>query len=680
MPHQTIASRLFWFGVSALMSISGRIALFYALRDGLGWKEPGALGTSLACVYVFTFIFSQRVIFRSDRKWHESMPRYVAVVLSAYVIEFTLSSLAFHLLPGAPRWFLMSGALALNAAYKFLMFHFWVFPRSTPRSSPHETDSPAARRFRVGVALLAAGVGIALFVHRLQAVGDGLDYILMAKAILAGDWAGLSGWRYPPVYPATLALATSLTGMDFGGELLQVSAFHLFLLKSLGLAFLAAGAIAVLAWSRGGGFSLSLAATVAALTALNQHIAVTGSILATEALFCALFWTALARMDRCANAARRRDWWLLAALMTGAIFTRPVGLALSVGCGLHGVLRMLRSRSVRPGMPWVLVASATTLLYAVYSQLGGAAAARFIGGGTEYYALEYDTSTAVWMRALHHAGAFFPRLSTIAIPKLLGADGVLARAGLAALDTPLTVVWMALALVGVYAACRDKLRPSWLALAAYAGVICTTLNMLGRYFLPLVPALLLLSLAGGQAIAARLPLRAAVRTGCARAAAGFLLLWFISTTALPAVKNWRNIVAFRGLPPWAPERYIAAGEPQLAALVEASLWIANQTPEGTPVLASKAPLVELISAHPARHLQQFETSAQLLSYLQSQKPDCQPVIIRDTLSSQARAGRRRDLLLEGLTAGNLPALTVRHSFENGVDILTLSPDRENPSP
>jgi hypothetical protein len=199
--------------------------------------------------------------------------------------------------------------------------YFLARPSTTlPRVPPERSPGPSWV-LPCALALLAAAVRSVRFARAAVMMNDGPEFIGLAQRIAAGDWSGVIGHGFHPLYPFALRWVEPLTGdWELAGVAVSV----------------AAGALAVLAlwWLLEAAFDRRIAALGAFLLAVHP-IATEQADVQSDALFLALFlasasalWRALERVSG--------GWGVAAGLCAGAAYlARPEGLAaLVVGCGL----------------------------------------------------------------------------------------------------------------------------------------------------------------------------------------------------------------------------------------------------------------------------------------------------------------------------------------------------------
>lgn len=185
---------------------------------------------------------------------------------------------------------------------------------------------------------LAAGVGVVVFgvtVWARIAVGAGVYYddgvyLALARSLSEGTgylYANLPGAvpgvKYPPAYPASLALAETVLGSYPG---------NLGALKGLNALFMGiAASLAFLLFARGGSFRLWTTAAVTVFSFISVPTLSFSTALVSEPLFLALAGAALLWVQRVKPEAPA--WWLvgLGALTAAAFLTRAIGLSLIVG-------------------------------------------------------------------------------------------------------------------------------------------------------------------------------------------------------------------------------------------------------------------------------------------------------------------------------------------------------------
>ena len=137
--HQSLFSRLFWFGVGGGMSVALNLGPFAWMRTHTRLPDVAALGISLFCVTVIFSIWNYFLNFRTQRGFKECQARYLTAVAFCYVLTLSLA------LTGIKKWgdtdklayFIVAACQVAVAGVKFVLYHHWVYPR-TPTAAVAE--------------------------------------------------------------------------------------------------------------------------------------------------------------------------------------------------------------------------------------------------------------------------------------------------------------------------------------------------------------------------------------------------------------------------------------------------------------------------------------------------------------------------------------------------------------
>ena len=223
--------------------------------------------------------------------------------------------------------------------------------------------SAAALRALPARLLSPAGIGVLVAIGVALAAGpwpvgvffdDGL-YLVLAKSLATGEGYRFihlpdapAGVRYPPGYPALLALLWHI-GPEFPANA------AVFRTANACLMGIAAGCVVHLARHRLG-LSRIAAAIVGLAAPFTIPVLATATVLFSEPLFLALLVPTLIVADRAAEEGRARDAVLAGALCAALALVRSVGAA----AGLAAVLVLLAKR--RPGRAAVLAGVAALLV------------------------------------------------------------------------------------------------------------------------------------------------------------------------------------------------------------------------------------------------------------------------------------------------------------------------------
>ena len=423
--------------------------------------------------------------------------------------------------------------------------------------------------------------------------GDNSGYVGLAHGLLTQgtytdvyDPEGLPHTKYPPVFPALLAVLMALGARTWAAlklsaavpTVLAVAFTYLWAERRLGAL---------------GAFSVAL------LLCVSSGIVYYSQWILSDPLFLALTMGALWTLERAdampdvrpgapteaerGRTARGRAAWLAAGVGFAALayFTRSAGLPLVVA--LFGWLALRRS--------WAALGATAVALGLPM----GLWALRARGGGVAQYGTEF------WM-----VDPYQPALGTIGplglLPRVLenleayvlrhGPAGVVGSdgPGLGALGLGLT----AAAVVGWVLSARRRVGLAELFFPLYAGLILLWPAVWGgdRFALPLYPLLFLYGAVALDSLRSVLP---EIAANAATAAAVLVLV-------LPAAGSWldatRQVARCRTVAersgPWA------CYGPPIGYFAEAAGWMAGALPEGSVVLTRKPRHFYALSGHPSR--------------------------------------------------------------------------------
>jgi GtrA-like protein len=137
---QPLLSRVFWFGVGGVISVTLNIGPFHWLRTQAGLSDGAALAISLSCVTIIFSIWNYFVNFRTKHGWRECQFRYLAAVGFCYLLTYGIA------LTGIKKWGqtdLLAYAIVATtqvavSGVKFFLYHFWVYPHAAEDSAAEE--------------------------------------------------------------------------------------------------------------------------------------------------------------------------------------------------------------------------------------------------------------------------------------------------------------------------------------------------------------------------------------------------------------------------------------------------------------------------------------------------------------------------------------------------------------
>jgi len=439
--------------------------------------------------------------------------------------------------------------------------------------------------------------------------GDNAGYIALAYDLVANgsytdvfDPERLPHTKYPPVFPATLALLIA-AGARSWVALKAVAAVATVI--AVGFTYLwAARRLSAL-----GAFAVAL------LLALSVGIVYYSQWVLSDPLFLALTMAslhALAKADGVARTGERGEpdaeggaSGSTATLRGGEGPIDARWLAVGVLCG--GLAYFTRSA----GLPLVVALLAWLVMRRAWRPLGISAGAlglpmlawwlRGRTGGVAQYTSEF------WM-----VNPYDPSLGTVGIGGLGGrvVENLLGYAtrhlplGVVGADAPVVpivgVMLVVAALAGWVVSARDRVGPAELFFPLYAGLILLwpTVWSGDRFALPLLPLVFLYGAVSLRLLTRRLP--EAVRPIAATVAILALLV--------PAVEDWRRAVAASDACPLEvrEQDVWACYGPRVQSFMIAAAWTRDGLPEGASVLSRKPRHFYLQSGVPSRTFAFFE--------------------------------------------------------------------------
>lgn len=491
----------------------------------------------------------------------------------------------------------------------------------TPDAAPRSPDAAP----RLGLLLLAGTLLLAFGLLRWTANpaphpgGDNAAYVALGHALATGagyseswDPAAAPHTKYPPVWPAALALAQragvdtwqGLKGVTQVFALLAVLATWLFARGRLGP--IGASAVAL--------------ATAGSFSFLDH-----ASWLLSDVPFVGLLLLALWLADRSlevtapdeARTSLRSGSWLVAAAFVAALvaLTRSAGLPLVLALGLALALR----GRVRDALVAGTLAGAPLALW----MLRGRGVVQEGAYGREFWLADpYRPELgeigvgALPARALENLGAYLGDW----LPATLGGPDV-GVGGLVVLGL------VVLALLGWLGAVRERPGAAEIFLPFYAAIVLVWPSVWGgdRFALPLVPLLLVWS---GMALESLTRGRPAAMRGGIGAVAGLLLLLPLGTgvkTVAESARLCRGVVEQAG--PWA-----CSGR-AMVEFTEAARWAGVRLPDDAVVLVRKPRIWHVMSGQATRTYP-FSTSGD--SLLAAADRVGARYVVLDRISAQAR--------------------------------------------
>jgi len=443
--------------------------------------------------------------------------------------------------------------------------------------APPDTGGGDGRRFWVLFAVVATASSVAVagaFVSAPHNGGDNAGYISLAYSLLQDgtyrdiyDPAGLPHTKYPPLFPALLALSIfagvrTWVGLKLVAAVSTIGAIvfaHLWAVRRIGPYWAACASLAL---------------------AFSPAIVDYSHWVLSDPTFLLFTLAALWALERAGEEGAKPGWMIGGVAATGlAYFTRSAGLPLVVALvawlALRRRWRTLAVTLVALGVPAVLWWL------------------RARGVGDVQYVSEF------WM-----VDPYDPAKGTITVVGLAGrvaanlggyvtghVPGGLAG-GLGAFGAALGVILTAAAVLGWGLQVRRGPGPGEFFFPLYAGLILLwpVVWSGGRFALPLFPLLIVFAASAVRRLAGSGVL------GRALAAAGLSLI------LLPALGSWTESVQRASACAAAVRQSgpFACYGPRMTQFAEAGAWAAENLPPGAAVMTRKPRLFFVLSGVPSR--------------------------------------------------------------------------------
>jgi len=504
-------------------------------------------------------------------------------------------------------------------------------------AKPLESDQPLPRFFLW--AILGAGllVSLALYVHRLMTNGDNLDYLYIAWQTMTQDGLHPFKWRFPVGYPYLLSLWFWMTGQQPSCDLFTLSSAAVASAKMLGVCLVIPSFVAVLFWLRQ--VKAPFPFLLGLLLATSQVLMIQFSIIGAEPLFICCSLLALVLWERLAQQETPSlKLWLAASVFTlAAIQARQIGMAIPVAALSYVFLnrkqhsaawrRSAYAAALSPLVLSLMVAVFTNPTYLVY-----------FFANPEAVEVPRPSFLEILSGSLAAYRWTFP---SVIVPKCFGVSGMLQLLSMPFLSAPLALFLYAILAVGVgkvfgVARTEGQISSLYCVVSVLVFLVCPYRD--NRYFAPLLPVLLWLTLLG------LLQIGQGWRFRSVNPIAFLLLAWIgfqVATDAFAARKNLQLIWRLRELPPWHPERYVPTSELDFAGLLDAGTWIGAHSPSNSRVVSSKALFVQISARRPAEYPRGLEKAMR-----QSRENATPLYVVRDSFPESASYGRAKitDLL------------------------------------
>ena len=130
--HQSILSRVFWFGVGGGMSVAINWTIYYIFEGRLGWPKAQAFAVSLGVVTLVFAIWNYRINFRTDHGFRECLARYLVAIAFCFALNYgiALSGIKYFGTTKVLEYGIIAVVQVLVSGVKFMLYHRWVYPRT----------------------------------------------------------------------------------------------------------------------------------------------------------------------------------------------------------------------------------------------------------------------------------------------------------------------------------------------------------------------------------------------------------------------------------------------------------------------------------------------------------------------------------------------------------------------
>lgn len=504
-------------------------------------------------------------------------------------------------------------------------------------------------RTGIVVALVALLAATLLFVHRVETGGDNLDFLMLAKSLQQHQWTDAFAWPRPPGYAAFLAVLLGVAGYRMDGAMFWIEPAAFYMAGAANAVVFALAAAAVYAWALRVVRRKGLAAWIGLLFATNQILAARSTVISAEPLLMMLTYAALALWERDAGEKKPACGRLFAfaALASLAMYVKFQGLALAPALALWILVFW---KTARPRIPAAAIVGAFAALALVLQWYTNRFCLTHVVA-SDPYGLGHAVS---WGARLRNAAVVYSwGGADFAVPKILEDYGLLDLVGLGSLSWQyVALIWLLIA-IGLVVTVRGGVRLSHFYLLGFGAMLLAWPDFVSRYLTPVVPIGLWLLLEGIDTVAAGwarlIRGRAAPVPVWTAAILGALLAWGVAVDLFAGAKNWRNIVALRDLPPWAPERYVISREDDFADYMAAGRWLGSNTPPGAVVFCRKALFTELAARRHCEYYSSASTPDELWQRIVAASRTDPVFVLKDNFAAESTYGRIRELRL-------LPAL------------------------
>lgn len=145
---QSLVSRLWWFVVGGCLSVGINAAIFHLTIDLWHWADWQGYALSLTAVTVVFSLWNYFLNFRTTAGWRECLARYLSVIALCYVLNYAITLTGFKQLAATREMkFAIIAVVQIGmSGLKFLLYHFWVYPRGPKLSEQREQTIQAEAR------------------------------------------------------------------------------------------------------------------------------------------------------------------------------------------------------------------------------------------------------------------------------------------------------------------------------------------------------------------------------------------------------------------------------------------------------------------------------------------------------------------------------------------------------
>ena len=520
----------------------------------------------------------------------------------------------------------------------------------------------------------ALTMGTALFVHRLETGGDNLDFLLMARAIHAGDWHAVMQWHHPMGYPLLLATVLGIRGAWLDAyPLFHLTPGMILWMKGAGILLFAATSVFVYLLAGLLLKSRKKALISGLLFATNQSMAAWSSVLCAETYLTLLLMASLYLWEKHASTDSQGNGspylWGMLPLFTLAIVAKHQGLVL---CAAYGVwVLFLRRRYWREWVAGVCLFLSFSL--AVGSILQGRAFPLLHFVEADPYRAGMDVDWLFRLKSAAHV--YSTGWADLLIPKIFGCYGLLDILGMDTFILFGSILVFLFLVAGFAGSLREGARPSHIVFACFYAMLFAWPDFLPRYLFPVYPLGLLFFLRGlfGTGYLLRRWFGRWIRHAWLVLCG--LLGWCLAVNAFAGIKNWQHIIALRNEPAWAAERYRISREDDFADYMEGCEWVKSHLETNAILFARKGTFAELASERASRYYTSWNSPEDLWRAMSLAAGNGPAYLLRDNFDPTSTYGRMREQLVAPLLREHGNLLSSVKTFDSGVEILRVETEQ-----